>query len=63
MMDGMMNHNMMNTGWMMLCMATSTLFALGIAVTVIVQAVLLRKILRELRQINDKVSPDGNNGH
>lgn len=38
-------------GHMMLCMVASTLFALIVAVTVIIQAVLLLKILREVRKL------------
>lgn len=49
MMEGMMNNNMMA-----MCMVASTLFALGIAAVVVIQAVLLAKILRELRQMNHR---------
>lgn len=49
MMDGMMSNNMMT-----MCMIASTLFALGIAAVVIIQAVLLAKILRELRRMNHR---------
>jgi len=43
----------MMDGSMMLCMAASALFGLIVAVTVIVQAVLQAKILRELREWKD----------
>jgi predicted lipid-binding transport protein (Tim44 family) len=49
----MMNGPMMN-GSMMLCMVASALFGLIIAVTIIVQAVLLAKILGELRKFNEQ---------
>ena len=44
MMDGMMNGTMMQ-----ICMIASTLFALIALITLVVQAVLQAKILRELR--------------
>lgn len=46
-----MPHGEQEMGMMMVCMIATTLFALVLAVTVIIQAVLQRKILRELRRL------------
>lgn len=46
-----MNGEMMGSGMMMACMIATTLFVLIILVTIITQAVLQAKILRELRRI------------
>ncbi len=41
----------MESTMMMICMVASTLFALIVAATVIIQAVLLTKILGEVRKL------------
>lgn len=52
-----MDPSMMN-GMMMICMIASTLFVLSILITLVVQAVLQAKILRELRQLrSEQISP------
>jgi hypothetical protein len=50
-MEGQMMQGAMMNGTMMICMVASTLLALIVAVTVIVQAVLLWKILGEVRKL------------
>lgn len=50
-MEGQMVQGMMMDGTMMLCMVASSLFGLVVAVTVIIQAVLLSKILGEVRKL------------
>lgn len=52
--------SMMGTFTMMItCMIASTLFALAIGVSVIVQAVLQVKILREIRKLNTNLNAGG----
>lgn len=41
-------------GTMMICLVASTLFVLIVAITVIIQAVLQKKILREVRKLREK---------
>ena len=55
--DGGMMHGGMTDGMMAVCVIGGTLYALVLLVTVIVQAVLLARMLRELRQFRAERLP------
>lgn len=51
-MDSMNMMNNQEMMWMMICMIVTTLFALIIGISIIIQTFLQAKILKELRKFN-----------